>query len=309
MAAAAYRAGERLRDERTGYLYDYAHRKEAARISSWIMAPDGSPSWAGNRSKLWNRAEAAEKRINSRPAREAEVSLPVGLNREQQDELLRGWVREQFVSRGMVADVCVHRGHAHNPHAHIMLTTRELDGDGFAPSKATEAARSWDGPGRVDEMRESWAVHQNQRLKEAGRPERVDHRSYRERGILREPTIHEGPQVRAMEERGIYTERGAINRGVKYRNEERLRLLDQERQMEEATMQHQREEEARQQEEAEQQAQEQAQAEQQAQEAQREEEASEEAAHEEEERQVEERRREREEREAAELEEEHEREM
>lgn len=304
MAAAAYRAGERLRDERTGFLYDYARRREDARISSWIQTPEGAPSWTRSRGELWNRAEFSEKRINSRPAREAEIGLPVELTNEQQDELLLGWVKEQFADRGMVADVCVHRGDARNPHAHILLTTRELDGQEFAKSKATENARSWDGPRRVDEMRESWEVHANHRLREAGRPERISCKSHRERGILREPTIHEGPNVRAMEARGIYTERGAINRGVIRRNQERDLLLENERVMEEAnTMQqqdYQRDEDRDGQQQEERQREE---------ESQREAEACQEEQQREEDSQVEERRRARLEREAQEREREHEREM
>ena len=297
VAAAAYRSGERLRDERTGLLYDYTHRRREALISSWIQTPDGAPFWTRDRGELWNRAEAIEKRINSRPAREAEVGLPVELTREQQDELLRGWVREQFTERGMVADVCIHRGHTHNPHAHIMLTTRELEGEEFARSKATENARSWDGPRRVEEIRESWEVHSNRQLREAGRSERISCKSLRERGVLREPTIHEGPNVRSMEERGIYTERGAINRGVMHRNEQRSQLLEASREMEEPHMDNQKEtrqeDESRQEEES----------------SQRDEAQREEEAQQGEERQIEERRQARLVREAEERDHEQDREM
>ena len=258
VASAAYRAGERLRDERTGYLYDYRHRQKDAGISSWIQTPDGAPSWTRERSELWNHAEAAEKRKNSQTAYEAEVGLPRELTREQQDRLLRQWVEQQFTESGMVADVCIHRGDRENPHAHIMLTTRELEGEEFAPTKATEHARSWDGPKAVEAMRQSWEVYQNRELEEAGSPERVDRRTLKEQGVLREPTVHEGPNVRAMAAKQIYTERGAENRGVQLRNQELQQRLAQERQREEYDMQEQqdqRQEEQRRREEAEKEAQ------------------------------------------------------
>lgn len=286
VASAAYRAGERLRDERTGLLYDYSHRKEEARIESWIQAPEGAPAWARDRARLWNGAEAKERRKNSRVAREVEVSLPIELDREQQNELLRGFVRDEITGRGLVADVCIHRGDVGNPHAHIMLTTRLVGPEGFATKD-----RDLDKGPTLGRWRESWHHHQNRELERAGSDARVDHRSHKDRGLDSEPTTHEGPNVRAMEAKGSYTDRGAYNRGVVARNAERDHRLKEEVR---AVQDRQREGEVREAEEV-----------RQAEGVQREEEALRE-----EERQVEERRRRREEREAREREEhEHEREM
>lgn len=219
VAAAAYRAGERLRDERTGLLYDYSHRKEEARIESWVQVPEEAPAWTRERMQLWNEAEAAERRKDGRPAREVEVALPVELDRDQQNDLLRGFVRDELVGRGVAADVCVHRGDQENPHAHVMVTTREVGADGFVERKARELDRAE----TTQRWREEWARHQNRELERAGWEERVDHRSNRIRGIDREPTLHDGPQVRSMEARGIRTDRGEANRDVRERNAERER--------------------------------------------------------------------------------------
>lgn len=219
VAAAAYRAGERLRDERTGHLHNYSHRKEEAQIESWIMSPGGLP--VGSRSELWNRAEAADKRKNSRPAREVEVALPVELNPEQQNELLRGFVEEEIVSHGVAADVCIHRGDSENPHCHILMTTRQVEAEGLGAK-----VREIDEKKTTQRWRESWASHTNERLREAGRDERIDHRSFKDQGIDREASIHDGPSVRAMEKRGVSTAVGELNRQVRRRNVEKERQLE-----------------------------------------------------------------------------------
>jgi len=215
VAAAAYRAGEELRDERTGLVHDYTKRRD---IEAWIQAPEGAPDWAVERERLWNEVEAAEGRKDSQVAREINVALPVELDPGRQDELVRGYVGEQFVERGMVADVAVHRQDPQSPHAHVLLTTRGIDGDGFGPKE-----RQWNRNEELVAWRESWSTHANRELERAGCGERVDHRSHAERGLGREPTVHEGPDVREMEARGIRTERGSYNRGVEARNAERAR--------------------------------------------------------------------------------------
>lgn len=218
VAAAAYRAGERLVDERTGLVHDYSRRSRRAEMECFIEAPEGAPSWARNREELWNRVEAAERRRDSQVAREVEVALPKELSREGQRELVAGYVRESFVSRGMLADVAIHWGDPNNPHAHVLLTTREVGPEGFGGK-----AREWNGRELLGEWREGWERHANRELERAGYLERVDHRSYAERGIEREPTRHEGPAVREMEARGIRTERGELNRAAGRRNAKRER--------------------------------------------------------------------------------------
>lgn len=223
VAAAAYRSAERLVDERTGLVHDYTRRR-GGEIECWIQAPEKAPEWARNREELWNRVEASEKRKDAQLCREVEVALPKELSREEQSELVRGFVREQFVSRGMVADVAVHRGDENNPHAHVMLTTREVDpgGAGFGSK-----AREWNRNELLKEWREGWAERANRALERAGLSERIDHRSFASRGIDREPSVHEGPNVREMEARGLRTERGSLNRAARELN--RQRELERER--------------------------------------------------------------------------------
>ncbi len=213
VSSAAYRAGERMYDDRRGRTYDYSERKD---VKSWIQAPEWSPGWVRDRERLWNEVEASDRRKDARPAREVELALPVELGRDEQDELLKGYVAEQFVARGMIADVSVHRDHEHNPHAHVLLTTREIGPGGFG-SKPQE----WNDRSVVVEWRQAWSEHANRELERAGFDERIDHRTLEAQGIDREPGVHLGPDVQQMGSRGIRTERGDHNRGVQERNAER----------------------------------------------------------------------------------------
>lgn len=174
VAASAYRSGERLVDERQQMTHDYTRREDVAH--SEIIAPEGAPAWASDRAALWNHADAAEKRKDARTAKEVLVALPRELTPEQQREAVREFVRDQFTSRGLVADVAIHvpqaRDGGEQPHAHILTTTRPLDGDGFAKGKD----RTLDQPQGIEALREAWGETVNRSLERAGRLERVDHR-------------------------------------------------------------------------------------------------------------------------------------
>ncbi len=206
VAAAAYRAGERLEDERTGLVHDYGRRRD---IEGWVQAPDQAPAWVYDRQALWNAVEAAERRHDAQLARELNVALPVELDREQQQGALWDYVAAHFIDRGMIADVALHHGDPHNPHAHIMLTMRELTPEGFGPK-----VRDWNDRALLRDWRERWEHHVNDALERAGRDARIDHRSLADQALDRLPTIHEGPTVREMEARGIATERGDWNRAA-----------------------------------------------------------------------------------------------
>lgn len=214
VAAAAYRSGTRLTDFRTGLVHDYSRRRDD--IETFIEAPDGAPAWIRERQELWNGVEEKERRKDSQLCREFDVALPKELSRDQQADLARSYVREEFVSRGMVADVAIHRGDYENPHFHVMLTMRKVSEGGFGKKE-----REWNSSQELEQWREAWARHANRQLERAGHDARIDHRSYRERGIDQEPTRHEGPNVRQMEARGLRTQRGELNRAAKRRNEER----------------------------------------------------------------------------------------
>jgi hypothetical protein len=173
-AAAAYRVAERIEDRRTGLVFDYAARGGVDHTE--ILAPDHAPDWVYDRSELWNRVEESETRKNSQVAREVRVALPDELTHAQRLELVRDFVRSQFVDRGMVADIALHApgrtGDERNHHAHILLTTREVDATGF-----TTKNRDWNKVEVLEGWREAWARDSNVALERAGLEDRVDHRT------------------------------------------------------------------------------------------------------------------------------------
>lgn len=249
VVAAAYRTAGRLRDDRQGVEHDYS--RKGGVVHSEIMIPENAPDWMRDRYQLWNAIEAVEKRRDAQLAREIEVALPRELGRGQRLELLRGFVQREFVDRGMIADVAVHEGKARDghgqPHAHVMLTMRELTGEGFGKKD-----RSWNAPDLLVGWREAWARDANRALERAGRSERIDHRSLdaqrgeaeqqveRARGggqnelalvyekkvieLSREPEPKIGPSANAQEKRGIVTERGDAFRAAQERNAQRQEL-------------------------------------------------------------------------------------
>ncbi len=201
-ASAAYRAAERIKDNRTGEIHDY--RKKKGVDDKFILAPESAPSWVHNREKLWNEVERVEYRINSQLAREIQLAIPVELNRNQQIELVKEYSNDLFVKEGMIADVAFHELNSHNPHAHIMLTMREIDEQGFKKKKN----RDWNKRELLEKQREAWSAYANHALEKAGVNERIDHRTLEEQGINRIPQIHLGSAVTAMMKRGVETDKG-----------------------------------------------------------------------------------------------------
>ncbi len=183
VAAAAYRSGERLVSELAGSVHDFG-RKQGIGFSA-VMLPGAAPEWMGNRQELWNAVEASETRVNSRTARELVLALPVELAEPEQVKLLTGFVQAELVERGMVADVNLHDASSHNPHAHVLLTTREITPSGFGGK-----VRDWNRVELLAEWREAWAYHCNAALAGSGDTARVDHRTLAAQGIQREPTRH-----------------------------------------------------------------------------------------------------------------------
>jgi len=173
-ASAAYRVAERIEDRRTGLTFDYAARGGVDHTE--ILAPDHAPDWVHDRSELWNRVEEAETRKNSQVAREVRVALPDELTHAQRVALVRDYAQAQFVDRGMVADIALHapgrEGDERNHHAHILLTTREVDATGF-----TTKNRDWNKVEVLEGWREAWARDSNAALERTGIEERVDHRT------------------------------------------------------------------------------------------------------------------------------------
>jgi Ti-type conjugative transfer relaxase TraA len=193
---AAYRAGESLHDERLGLTWNYSRKRHVD--ETFILAPTRAAGWVYDREQLWNRVEQHERGDRAQLARELEISLPRELTHEQQKALLESFIHEHFVSRGMVADCVIHRppakpdhewtgqiknDHLGNPHAHVMLTMRDLAPDGFARRKN----RTWNDWDLKNNTRAAWELAANRALEAAGRTERIDMRSFEDRGIPLEP--------------------------------------------------------------------------------------------------------------------------
>ena len=170
VAAAAYRAGVRLRDDRYGLVHDYVRRRTCAHAE--IMAPADVPDWVHDRELLWNRVEGAEHRRDSQLARVIDIGLPVELTEEEALSLVRDYIASVFVARGMVADFCIRRDHPDTPHVHILLTLRGVTHAGFGPKE-----RRWNGKANLLEWRAAWADRANQHLAHAGHAVRIDHRT------------------------------------------------------------------------------------------------------------------------------------
>ncbi|ELO2833651.1 MobA/MobL family protein [Escherichia coli] len=205
VASAAYRSGSVIPDDRTGLTHDYTRKRGVD--DAVILTPENAPSWCADRSVLWNAVEKAEQRRDSQLAREIELAIPREISRDVARETVLAFVRENFVSQGMIADVAFHHMDRTNPHAHIMLTTRAVGETGFSGK-----VRDWNDRTLAETWRASWADHANRALANAGYLEEIDHRSYERQGLEKAPGLHLGKAACAMEKRGMETERGEQNR-------------------------------------------------------------------------------------------------
>ncbi len=235
MAAAAYRSGEKLVNEWDGMTHDFT--KKGGVVHTEIMLPSHAPRSFADRSTLWNSVEEIEKSSTAQLAREIEVALPVELSRAEQLALVRSFVKDNFVDAGMCADFAIHDKGTGNPHAHILLTIRPIKENGEWGAKCRkvydldsqgqripdgkggwkshrEDSTDWNQRGNAEKWRAAWAAYTNRALEAAGRPERIDHRSYKRQGVDKIPTVHMGPAASQMERRGIQTEKGNINREI-----------------------------------------------------------------------------------------------
>lgn len=252
VGAAAYRSGEKLYNEYDGIEHDYT--KKGGVAYSEIMLCENAPKEYQDRQTLGNAVEKIEKGSKAQLAREYEVALPVELSREEQIQLVRDFVKENFVDKGMCVDFSIHDKENGNPHAHIMLTTRPINENGEWGMKEKKdymrdengervplidkktglqkvdsrnrkqwkreyvQFNDWNTKDFLYRSRESWAEKVNQELERKNVPQRVDHRSYNEQGIEQIPTQHIGVSANAMEKRGIESQRGNENREIKKAN-------------------------------------------------------------------------------------------
>jgi ATP-dependent exoDNAse (exonuclease V) alpha subunit len=230
-SAIAYRAGERIRDERTGRVYDHSDRTGV--LHTEIVLPgklaDADMTWARDRSTLWNAVEAAEKRSNSRVAREFLVALPAELSPRQRLELVRGFSQELADRHSFAVDFAIHapRTDPRNYHAHLLTSTREINTTGFGAKTGLEVSdtqRMYRGlPPFYEEFlatRERWASLANSALRAAEVESRVDHRSFADQGLDREPRPYLPRAVYEMERRG---ERNELAERMRSEHEARVR--------------------------------------------------------------------------------------
>lgn len=201
-AAAAYRATCKIEDRTTGETFDFSKKEKA--LYTAIYHKGEIPQWAKNRSELWNSCEVKENRKNSQFCRSFDIALMKELSQEQNIELLQKWLYQNYVSRGLVADVAIHAPHKNrdgttneNLHAHILIPTRKINSDGW-----TEKDREGNDHEFLRKVRKSWADIVNQKFKELGMSERIDERTLEEQGIDREPQQHQGVTATAMERKG-----------------------------------------------------------------------------------------------------------
>jgi Ti-type conjugative transfer relaxase TraA len=204
VAAAAYRSADRLYDARLDRHHDFSNKTGV--VHSEVMLPEGAPEEWRDRAKLWNDVEAVEVRKDAQLAREIEFAIPREMSQADGIQLARDFVQREFVDRGMVADLNVHRdvgvdGLA-KPHAHVMLSMREVGENGFGPK-----VREWNKTELLTHWREAWAEHVNGRLAQLDIDARIDHRSLEAQGIALEPQNKIGPAAARMAQEGLVRER------------------------------------------------------------------------------------------------------
>lgn len=238
MAGASYYLGQKLYSE-YDHEWKYPHSNSKRVRYTEVILPPNAPSEYADRQVLWNAVDAAEKSRTAQTARRLTIALPKELTFEQNLTLIRDYCSKQFVDKGMVCDLYYHDSDNGNPHIHLMLTMRAMDEHGQWLSKTKtayvldengERIRSatgkwlreridtvdWNNPKYAEIWRHEWEVAQNKALEVAGRPERIDMRSYERQGITDlEPQIHLGPEAAALERKGISTTYGGRNRKIK----------------------------------------------------------------------------------------------
>lgn len=237
IACAAYRSGEQLEDKRTNDIKKYS-RNIAPK--TYLLAPAGSPEWATDRETLWNKVEETEKAYNAQLAREFNIALPLELSESAQEKLVIDYCNENFVNRGMIADISIHRDHKNNPHFHVMLPLREASETGFKSKCKKEYIldqngnkiknkngeyksrrvdlNDWNKKENIYTWRKNWEIMTNKYLESNGIDERVSCESYAELGSDKIATLHEGVHVNAMEKAGKNTEIRKKNNQIKLYN-------------------------------------------------------------------------------------------
>ncbi len=219
LASAAYRSASRLYDQRLDRHHDFTNKSGV--VHSEVMTPQGASEELRNRESLWNAVEATEKRKDAQLAREIEFAIPRELDKSQSIELARDFVEREFVAKGMIADLNVHwdigTDGQPKPHAHVMLTMRAVDENGFGVK-----VREWNRTELLEHWREAWGTYVNEHLAELGIAARIDHRSLENQGIDLEPQHKIGPAAARMAGEGLEAERLEEHRHIARENGERI---------------------------------------------------------------------------------------
>lgn len=180
------------------------HKNKGGLVYETILIPSDSPNWVEeiipDRGALWSAVDKREIRKDSQLARELDVSLLSELNVQQNIDVLVSCVQRVFVNRGMIADIAMHEppkaGDQRNVHAHILLTLREITPTGFGLK-----VRAWNNRSLIREWRESFCNEANLCLVQNGFEPRLDHRSFKERNIDKEPTRYKGPTYKRSKQK------------------------------------------------------------------------------------------------------------
>lgn len=213
VSASAYRAAEKITDLCTATIHNFTKNK-ADLIHKKILFPKHAPIWVSERAKLWNAIERVAKRKDAQLAREFVFALPLELSQQQNIDLATEFVQDVFVTLGMVADLCIHSGHAGKcqPHAHAMLTMRKLTPDGFGLKEV-----AWGQKRLLFTWRKNWADYCNRALATHGHDAQIDHRSFSSQGVKLEPLGQIGPPSSPF-----YQERLLDHQRIAQRNGESL---------------------------------------------------------------------------------------
>lgn len=239
IAKAAYNARDKLQDEYYGKTHDYSKKTDL--VFSKIFLPEHIPKEFSNREYLWNEVEKIEKSKNSQLARNLLFELPRELNEQDRIKLISEFIEENFTSKGMIADCSIHNpmasDHEEQPHAHILLTLREMDSEGKWKPKCRKEyildengekiklksgnyksrkvnLNDWNEPDKAKEWRENFSKKANEYLARNNIAKRIDPRTFEEQGREELPQIHLGTSSYQMEKKGIQTERGNQNRKI-----------------------------------------------------------------------------------------------
>ncbi len=249
VAAAAYRSGSRLLNQRDGQWHDYTRRGGVDHHE--ILVPADAPDWARFQESLWSGVEMHDTRANARTAIELELALPHELSEHYRLELTRNFAQLLVDRFGIAVDMAIHSpsrskpaplatgtgpaidlpgGDDRNHHAHLLLTTWTITPDGFG-----KKVKPFDHSNDVETIRAEWAVHCNATLDVAGVKARIDHRSLEAQGIDRTPGRHvTNGSIKLATRDGVITEEMNQHLAARFAQDLELEAADLHRQAEEA---------------------------------------------------------------------------